>query len=309
MAEETGTGANDTSAVAQTTADALTPPVNDGFNRIDPSVDNVSDIDGIPAKEVVEKTADEQASEAKAAEEKAAADKAEAEKAEMERFDKHPRFQELRQTIKDLQEQVKAATTPKEQADAKATAKDREEKALPYKDITQMSKEEILEWQEDDPVGYAANLQQQILHENREILKAEETEKARKAETEQHQTSIRKTFETYEKENPDFRELWDKGEIQKVMDQNPGIGAIGAHMKMSIDARIKDEVEKARKDEREKVIRNFQAKRDAKVIGDGGSIKGAGGIPEELKDTDKYGGKNSAMALRLSRMRQAAAGG
>ena len=45
-----------------------------------------------------------------AAEKKAADDKAAAEKAELERFDKHPRFQELHKQVKDLQEQLKAAT-------------------------------------------------------------------------------------------------------------------------------------------------------------------------------------------------------
>jgi hypothetical protein len=271
-------------------------------------VECVSDVDH-PAKEAPVKTADEKAAEAKAADDKAAADKAAAEKADLERFDKHPRFQELRQTIKDLQEQVKAATTPKEQADAKATAAAREEKDLPYKDISVMSKEELLEWQEDDPVGYAANLQQQILHENREILKAEAAEKARKTEAETQQQTIRNTFETYEKDNPDFREKWDKGEIQKVMDENPGIGAIGAHLKMTLDTRLKDAVAKAVKETTEKVTKNFQAKRNAEVISDEGSVKDSGDTPDELKNPSKYGGVVAAGAARLARMRQQAAGG
>lgn len=295
-------GANDTSTVATPTADALTPPVNDGFRNIDPSVDSVSDIDGIPAKEAVEKDAG-----TKAAEEKTA--KEAQEKADLERFDKHPRFQELNQKVKDLQEQLKAAATPKEQADAKAAAENREEKALPYKDITQMSKEELLEWQEDDPVGYAANLQQQILHENREILKAEKAEAERKVQTEAQQTSIRKTFETYEKENPDFRKSWDAGEIQKVMDENPGIGAIGAHMKMTEKTRLEAAVAKAVKETEDRVIKNFQAKRDARVIGDGGTVRDTAGVPDELKNPDKYGGTTQVIAHRLSRLRQQAAGG
>lgn len=311
MADETVTGANDTSTVATTTADALTPPVNDGFRNIDPSVDNVSDIDGTPAKEGAEKSGD--TPEAKAAAEKAAADKAAEdaaakEKADLDRFDKHPRFQELNQKVKDLQEKLQAALTPKEEAAAKATAKADEAKGLPYKDITTMSKEELLEWQEDDPVGYAANLYQQIHHESREALKREAEEAEQQKANAQRTETVKATYQKYEAENPDFREMWDSGKIKEFMDANPGHNAISAHMAMTSEARIKAAVEKAAKETEARVIANFKAKRNAEVISDGGTVKESG-IPDELKNPDKYGGTTQALAARLERMRQAAAGG
>ncbi|MFH2076518.1 MAG: hypothetical protein ABIJ57_14430 [Pseudomonadota bacterium] len=298
MTEATVEGAKETTVVTPAvTADALTSPLNDGFSRIDPSVDNVSDIDGIPAKEGETKTAEDLAkdAEAKTAADKVAADKTAQE--ELTRFDKHPRFKEMESKITDLT--------------AKLTAKEAVapvEKDLPYKDITKMEKEKLLEWQEDDPVGYAANLYQQMLYEARQTFKQEQAEA--------HQTtSIKGTYEAYEKENSDFRPKWDSGEIQKFMNDHPGHNAMSAHAAITgqtiqarIDAAVKEAVTKAVKETEERVTKNFQAKRNAEVIGDGGSIK-AEGIPDELKNPEKYGGATQALATRLSRMRQAAAGG
>lgn len=308
MEVETTTGANVADAgPTGTTADALTPPVNDGFKNINPSVDNVSDIDG-PAKGGETKDAEDSA---KATEEKAAAEKAATDakaKEDLDRFDKHPRFQELNQKVHDLTEKLQAALTPKQEAAAKATAKADEAKGLPYKDITTMSKEEVLEWQEDDPVGYAANLYQQIHHESREALKREAAEAEQQKATVQKTESIKATYQKYESENPDFRAKWDAGELQKFMDENPGHNAISAHMAMTSEARIRAAVEKATKETEARVIANFKAKRNAEVISDGGAVK-EGGIPDELKNPDKYGGTTQAIAARLERARAAAAGG
>ena len=302
MAVETVEGANATSVTLGTpaTADTLTPPVNDGFNRIDPSVDNVSDIDG-PVKGGETKSAEDLAKETEA---KAA------EKADQARFDKHPRFQELikeRDTMKLELATMKGrldVLTPQQQAKVET----REDKGLPYKDITQMKKEELLEWQEDDPVGYAANLYQQMLHETRETIKREQAEASTT-------TSIKGTYAAYEKENADFRAKWDSGELMAYMNAHPGHNAISAHQVLTAESRKGDlqkqidaAVQKAVKDAEERVKKNFQAKRNAEVIGDGGSIK-TGEIPDELKHPDKYGGVTATLAARLSRLRQAAAGG
>ena len=295
--EETVEGANATSVTLGTpaTADTLTPPVNDGFNRIDPSVDNVSDIDGIPAKGGETKTAEDLQKETDA---KAAADKAAADK-DLERFDKHPRFKEMESKIADLTAKLAA----------KATAEViKEDKPLPYKDITQMKKEELLEWQEDDPVGYAANLYQQMLHETRETIKREQAEV-------NTTTSVKGTYEAYEKGNADFRAKWDSGELMAYMNAHPGHNAISAHQMLTAESRKGDlqkqidaAVSKAVKETEERVKKNFQAKRNAEVIGDGGAIK-VEGLPDELKNPDKYGGVTATLASRLERSRQAAAGG
>ena len=301
---EPTTGANETSVTLGTpaTADTLTPPVNDGFGRIDPTVDSVSDVDGAPVKVV----------ETKPAEVKTEAKPGEGAEKDPDRFDKHPRFQELlkeRDSFKLELENIKGqlkVLTPQQ----KETVQAREEKELPFKDITKLSKEQILEWQEDDPVGYAANLYQQMLHEARETLNREK-------ETESHKTTVKETYERYAKTNPDFMQLWNSGDIQKVMDSNPILfpNAISAHMAMKLhmskgmgEKATKEAVEKAVKEAEERVTKNFQAKRNAAVIGDGGAVK-VDGISDELKNPDKYGGATSVGAMRLARLRQQAAGG
>ena len=312
MAEETEVGAN--TAPAAETAGELTPPVSDGFNRIDPTVDSVSDIDGdIPVK--VEPTTPAEPAKAEAKKD---------EDSELSRFDKHPRFQELlkeRDAFKIELERIKgqlSVLTPQQQQQAKTDASANEAQKLPYKDITKMKKEEILEWQEDDPVGYAANLYQQMLHETRQTLYREQMAVRQQYHQAQQQQSIRATYENYAKANPDFMEKWNAGEIQKFMDQyGPTVApnAIAAHMVMKAgeihrvaDERIKAEVAKAVKEAEAKVRRNFQAKQNAEVIPDSGTAK-VDGVPDELKNPDKYGGATQVGAMRLARLRQQAATG
>jgi hypothetical protein len=274
----------------------LTPPVNDGFNKIDPAVDNVSDIDSsvkaAPLKIVAAK--DGEATDA----EKAAKDAAE--KADNERFDKHPRFQELMKERDTFKQELAAIKAQMEVLAPKAAAK--EEKVLPFKNITTMTKEQLLEWQEDDPVGYAANLYQQMLHETREAIKVEQAEA-------QRTNSLKGTYEKYQKDNPDFIGMWNSGELQKFMDENPGHNAISAHKELTEKARIDAAVAKAVKEATEKVQKDFQAKRNAEVISDGGTVKVVDGVPDELKNPDKYGGVTQTLAGRLARLRQAAMGG
>jgi hypothetical protein len=174
---------------------------------------------------------------------------------------------------------------------------------LPYKDITKMSKEELIEWFEDDPVGYEANRFAQFLHEA-EVIRTQREEGAKRANT------VKETFDSYVKENPDFQDRWASGEIKRYMETHPGHNAISAHMMLTKEKegeRTQTLVDKAVRDAVEKERANFRAKRNADTIGDGaGSIKpGSGG--DELKDTNSQGGLVSAIAGRLSRMRQQAA--
>jgi len=299
---ENGTADGANTASPAITADALTSPVNDGFNRIDPTVDNVSDIDGPPVKAGSDQDA------AKAAEGKAAQDKAEADKGKdlESRFDKHPRFKELETKIHTLTEQLAAAEgkisvlTPQNKADIEK----KDDDGLPYKDITAMSKEELLEWQEDDPKGYAANLYQQIYHEVSANKQAEETRV-------QRENSVNETYSAFEKEHSDFREKWDSGELKMYMQEHPGHNAMSAYMalnKGNTQAQIDAAVAKAVKEAEERVTKNFQAKRNAEVISDAGTTK-TDEVADELKNPQKYGGPVSVGALRLLRMRQASAGG
>ena len=56
--------------------------------------------------------------------------------------------------------------------------------ALPYKDITQMSREQLEEWEAEDPVGFEKNLHRQVHYESQQAkarLRAEARVKSAQA--------------------------------------------------------------------------------------------------------------------------------
>lgn len=306
--------------------------------RPDVSGDTTNTVDGNPAKDDSGKTADELKAEADAkAKEDAEAEadakaKADAEAANKDgdagdktgqkgqegRFDQHPdwiRMKEERDNavleaakLKGVVEGITQVKGPEKVAGG-TPADELPKPLVPYKDITKMSREEILEWMEDDPQGYEANRFAQFMHE-RDIIDFQRNREIQKT------TTIRGTFEQYEKDNPDFKQMWDSGEIKKYMDAHPGHNAISAHLILtkeaasrSLDEKIKEAVDKTIKETTEKVTADFRAKRNAQTIGDGpGGVK-MGGANEDLKDTKTQGGLVSALAGRLQKMRAAANGG
>ncbi|MDD4456313.1 MAG: hypothetical protein PHC98_01870 [Syntrophotalea acetylenica] len=217
------------------------------------------------------------------------------------RYDKDPAWQRIIQERNEARAKL-AALESKGQPPEK-----QESEELPYKDITKMSPEEVREWMEDDPIGYEANRFAQFHYESRKLL---EQEQVQKTET----NKIVDTFTQYAKENPDFDELWNSGKIEAFMQSNPGHNAISAHMMITssnrnadIDKRIADAVAKATKEAEEKVVKNFQAKRNATVLSEGPAHRGGDneGPPAELKNTKQFGGKTAVMAQRLAAMRNA----
>jgi hypothetical protein len=243
-------------------------------------------------------------------------DKGKAGDEDLDRFDKIPRFQELIQsrqkdaeTIAVLKAQIEtlAAVVGKGNTPPQAQQQTEEDKpTIPYRDVTQLSKEELLEWQEDDPHAYAANLYAQMLHETRTQLKREQRETDTKAAQVKTETSVRKTYEAYEVKNPDFRAMWDSGAITKYMDENPGHNAISAHMAMTEEGRIQAATVKAAKEAEAKVVKNFQAKRGAQVLGTGPGRTAGATTDQGLTDTKLHGGLMNVLSQRLKSIRDAA---
>ena len=225
------------------------------------------------------------------------------------RFDKHPRFIELNSRLKAAEEsnkqlaaQIATIATPKAPGSSDKPAE------LPYKDLSTMTEEEILDWQSEDPKGYVDNINKMVAHQ---VQTGIETAMKQSAEQNQQATveaQVEKTYQTYAKDNPDFNTLWDTGEIKAYMDQHPGHNAISAHMAMTAEARqqkaIDDAVAKA-------LSEAETARRSTRKAG---SILGPGpsSVPtstknsdDELKNPNKYGGATSVLAARLERMRAA----
>jgi hypothetical protein len=116
------------------------------------------------------------------------------------------------------------------------------------------------------------------------------------------------TFSEYEKANPDFKKMWDSGELDTYMKTHPGHNAISAHKELTEATRIKAAVdaavEKAIKETEARVTKNFQAKRNATVLTDGPGIIPGSAPDTLLQNTKQYGGFTRVMAEKLNQMRQ-----
>lgn len=228
-----------------------------------------------------------------------------------EPFHKHPAWQRLMKEREDARleaavakaklETVQTFQQPGGERKPDGGAPPMPPPAVPYKDITTLTDDELREWQEENPKGYAANLYAQVLHETRVALDREQKEN-------HFRTGTMKTIDGYKKENPDFDVMWQKGEIQKFMQENPGHNAISAHLFMTseakVAARIAAEVEKAKKETEAKILANVKAKQSARVLGGGPAPSGAPKVDEDLKDTKSRGGVVATLADRLMARRK-----
>lgn len=235
------------------------------------------------------------------------------EEGELTRFDKHPRFVELNTRLKaaeDSNRQLQASLAELKVQSAKAAETKPAEVVLPYKDLSKMSDDEILDWQSSDPKGYAQNLINMQEYAAEQRFQKLEKERTGKSEQETFEKSVSRTYEAYAKENADFDQMWDSGEIKKYMDDHPGHNAISAHMALTSEKRIQEKTDAAVKEALKKAEAAQRSKRAAGVIlGPGPSSIPAGGSDVELKNPKQYGGATSVLAARLAARRRAASGG
>ena len=213
------------------------------------------------------------------------------------RFDKHPRWQEMlreREEAKKAVEQERIARAKLEgelEALKRQTQVEKPPVKADYKDITALTAEEIAEWQATDPKGFAANMYAQVKSEA--LMKMQEDFRAER-EAENKKVSIERTYKEFEDKHKDFKPMWDSGEIVRFIEANPGHNPISAYHAMTYENRMQKAIEEARakaiKETEEKVNKNWQAKRTARVLGAGPSGPGADTEDKELKDVKSQGG-------------------
>ena len=228
------------------------------------------------------------------------------------RFDKHPRWQEMlreREEAKKAVEQERIARAKLEgelEALKRQTQVEKPPVKADYKDITALTAEEIAEWQATDPKGFAANMYAQVkaeaMTQMQESLKAER-------EQEKQRISIEKTYKEFEDKHKDFKPMWDSGEIVRFIEANPGHNPISAYHAMTYETRMQKAIEEARakaiKETEEKVNKNWQAKKQARVLGAGPGGPGTDTEDKELKNVKSQGGLYNVLAKRLDRLRTA----
>ena len=228
------------------------------------------------------------------------------------RFDQHPDWQRMMRERDEARQEAQRIKEERIRLEAERDflreqrRQPAQEEPLPYKDTSRMSAEDLAEWMTTDPKGYHDNLVIQAREQaKREVRMALEQSEQRRLQ-ESREASIRRTYEKYEKENPDFKAMWDRGEIQVFLEANPGHNPISAHQMLTMERRIKEAAEKAAKEAEEKVNKNWQAKRQAAVIGSGPAGVGTPSDDAELNNTKERGGPVSVLVSRLQRMRAAA---
>lgn len=219
------------------------------------------------------------------------------------RFDKHPAWQRIKKERDDARLEKAKLEGMLEAVQTTAKPVRKEEPApLPFKDINKMTPEQIREWQEDDPKGFAENLQKQAIHiAKQEVMQ----EHHMRTQAEQERGGLQKSYEEFEKVHTDFRKMWDSGEIMDYIKTHPGENPKSAYFQLTLNDKISEAVAKAKKETEEEVTKRFQAKRSAKVLGEGPS--GAGRAVEDptLQNTKQHGGRTAVLADKLRSMRQA----
>ena len=228
-----------------------------------------------------------------------------------DRFDKHPRFQELRTTVEQLKERALKAEAKLEVLTTKEPVA---EQYVPgetpdFENIAEMEDVDIKEKFEENPRQFLANLARQLSFEVRNSLMKTIDERDK---TKSYQGAVNKTYDEFSGKNQDFQGMIDSGRISKFISGNPGHNAISAYHELKADDReteVRGRIDKAVKEREEKLRSDFKVKREASVLGDGGggSLDVPRGTPPELVDTKKHGGLTNALVARLRARRAAGA--
>ena len=214
-----------------------------------------------------------------------------------DRFDKHPRFQQLNERVLKAEADNAALRQRLETIEARPSGAEPTGADLPFKDLSGMEDSEILEWQQTDPKGFAANQRAQLRHEMSQEVGGQ-------LDRQNFESSVERTFQSFAEANPDFDEMWDRGELKAFMDRNPGHNAISAYYLLTAEKKTADAVDAAKLEATEaaekKLQEDLKARRESQVLSSGPSP--ASGtvdtIPPELQDTKKHGGRTTVLAKR-----------
>lgn len=153
-------------------------------------------------------------------------------------------------------------------------------------DLTGLEHEDLVAMMADNPADFISKLTSEI---EAKVTSKVSDDNANNA----YNGKVEETINAYADANEDFEAMWDKGEIQAFMEDNPGHNAISAHMTMTMEAKLADATKKGE----ETAVNNFQTKSKNQVL------NGSPGIPPEqrdaaLKDPGKFGGAAAVLAQR-----------
>ena len=289
---------------------------------VEKTLNNVNDVDGPGESSLQDEPGDQDITESSTVDDEAASsaetlstekgeeegapEKKEGAKGEPDDKDKegqtvpYDRFQEvITEKNAALERAIKAET---ERDAAKATDAS-EEKAKDFQDITELSKEDLRDQFDEDPKAFLANFAKQVRDEVVTEVTAKSTE-------EKSEADVLSTYNAYAEKNPDFDQMWNRGELQAFMQKHPGHNAISAHMTLTGEKKTQEKIDAAKKETEKAVIAKVKSKKGASVLGEGpsGTEVHDETVDAELQDSKKHGGLTSLITKRLQRSRQQGAG-
>jgi hypothetical protein len=216
------------------------------------------------------------------------------------RYDQDPDWQRI---IKERDEaRIEKARLEGELKATSKTVEPEKPVELPYKDTNKMTPDQIREWQEDDPQGFYNNLVAMTAFQTAQAVR---TELSSKTAREREQEGLKKNYEEFESKHKDFKALWDSGEIIKFIEKNPGENPKSAYFAMTLESKLKEAVDQAKKEAEEEVTKRFLAKRKATSLTGGPAGVGTVDDPLELQNTKQHGGRTAVLADRLAASRRA----
>lgn len=238
-------------------------------------------------------------------------------------FQDSPRFQELitqknearaqaqeaSNTVSALQKQVETLTDlVKGLGGDKQQTQQQQTQKPGYTDVLQLSDEKIIEGFESDPKGFLANFAMQVKDEVTQALMQQGQQQMQQSQRDQQAQAIDQLYADYESKNPDFVEAWEKGEVQKFMQENAGNTPISAWEIMKARAQAESfskeketDIQKAVDEAVAKATQNFKVKQSSRTLSGGpggGAQKRTSSTPAELADTAKHGGLYTVLAKR-----------
>ncbi len=223
-------------------------------------------------------------------------------------FQQSPRFQELMSEKSEMQGQIKTLTSQVNTLTTKSVEEETEDGAGEYENILSMSDETLVQNFEKDPKGFLANFGRQIYSEVMATVNEKDAARDTKTAATTREQEIRTMYDQYGRDNPEFNDMWNKGEIQAFQKANPGHTPISAHQVIVANKKVADSetakttaVEAAVKQAKEEAKTAQQTKIHAKVIAGGpgnGAVSSQTGPPIELTDTKSHGGLIRALTNR-----------
>lgn len=203
-------------------------------------------------------------------------------------------MQEMRDTISNLKGQLEALSrqTPQQAQQAQT-----------LQNILDMDDEELAESFSDGKgiKRVFSQLAQQINRELTEFQKKEIENIRQQEQREARESREKETFNKFVKDNPDFVELYDSGEIVRYLDENPGETYKSAYRALTEEKRISDAVKKALA-EQEKNLRAKQNLKTVSTTAPAATPSGDDELAKMLKDSKAHGGVKNITLKYLEKL-------